>query len=293
MILINTVFFLAGGAVLGVAIWQMVLTGMITGLLGTLLWVMLATGALTMLLSLWGCGIANSQSRTGLCCYGFLTIIALVISVLYVVAGGVGAGMLTGATECGFNPESVNGTNCESFEGVMNASASIYMGVGGSCNASGIPEAMGGEGVICQNPGNTFTQDIINSACPEEPATDDFPNCFALVKAQAPEGADEADVDNGAFYFCTCPARFTNVYINVMNTAIIPGIVQSVVLFILTLSACCLMCMPKRREMVMQRYYMTQSPSQAPSQAQSQAAQAQTGNNPNQSNSNTSGHAYV
>jgi len=287
MYLINTVFFLAGVSVLGVAIWQLTLPGMSASVVGILLWVMLGTGILTMILALWGCGIASSQSRAGLCCYGFIMIVALVISVLYIIVGGVGAGMLTGATECGFNPESVNGTNCQSLEGVMNASAAAYMGVGGSCNATGLPVSMGGEGVICQS-GDTFTQNIINSDCPAEPAHDDFNNCFALLEAQAPQGAAKADVDNGAFYFCLCPARFTNVYVDVINTAIIPGIVQSIVLFILTMSACCLMCMPKRREMVMQRYYMTQSPSQTPSQAP-----AQPGQQPSQPNSNSAQASYV
>lgn len=156
------------------------------------------------------------------------------------------------------------------------------MGLGETCNATGAPP-----NVVCES-GNTFLENVINSECPEEPAAADVTNCFALLEAQAPKDAVKAEVEVSAFYFCSCPARFTNVYIDVMHTAIIPGIVQSIVLFILTLSACCLMCMPKRREMVMQRYYMTQSPSQAQSQAQ-----AQTGQQPNQSNSNTAGHAYV
>jgi len=288
MHLINLIFFLCGAAVVVVAIWQLTTPGMTTGAVGIVLWVMLGTGILTLLLSLWGCVIASSQSKSGLCCYGFIMIIALVVTVLYVIAGGVASGLISGATECGFNPNSVTGTDCKSLEGIMNATATAYMGASSLCNPSGKPTYLGGGGVVCQS-GDKWTQNLINSACPVEPNPDDISNCSLLLIEAAPEGGDEDMAKQAASLFCMCPARFTYVYVTILNDSIIPGAIQAVVLFLLVMSACFLMCMPKRRAYVMQHYYMTQSPSQTPSQtAQGTQAVSQ-----NHVNTNKAGHAYV
>lgn len=291
--MINAIFFACGAAVIAVAIYALVLPGMTTGAMGVILWVMLGTGILTVLLSLWGCCIASSQSKSGLCCYGFILIIALVISVLYVIAGGVASSMITGATECGFNPESsynANGTDCRSLEGVMNMSAAAYMATGSSCNATFVsdPEPQ----IICQS-GDMWIQNIANAECPT--ANNDLDNqaaCKHLLIGSVPDQADTGEADLAASYFCECPARFTTVYTAILTDSMIPGIVQACVLFLLVFASCCLMCMPKQRQMVMQRYYVAQS--QSPAQAPVQASQGRPEDQaPDRVNVEKAGHTYV
>merc|ERR1712227_1188738 len=72
------------------------------------------------------------------------------------------------------------GTDCKSLEGIMNATATAYMGASSLCNPSGKPTYLGGGGVVCQS-GDKWTQNLINSACPVEPNPDDISNCSLFL----------------------------------------------------------------------------------------------------------------
>lgn len=267
LVVVNSLLALCSLAVIGLAIYGVVVQGSLSSPTAIFLWVMLAAGIIMLLTALMGCCGAQSNSKGWLCCYSFLLLVALIVSIIYLSIAWTAVYGLQGATACNFNQASTAGDNCESYYGTMNVTALTYLAQAQSCDldcqgSSTNPTQIDCE---CKNGDSWFTS-VIASDCPNYPwltnplqGIPDFAGCGLLFSNIADSDSDFTGTVLAASYFCACPARFTDAYEGVINATIIPGMIQAGLILLLVLSACCLMCIPSQRKVIVSRYYQQQA----------------------------------
>lgn len=271
LVLVNSLLALCSLAVIGLAIYGVVLQQSLSSASAIFLWIMLAAGIIMFLTALMGCCGARSDSKGWLCCYSFLLLIAFVVSIVYLSFAWTAVYALQGATACNFNPGSAMGSDCESYEGAMNVTFIGYLAQAQACDldCSGDSSNPLSVSCKCQNGDSWFTS-VVNSKCPDYPVQAnpvaglaDFVGCgvaFAEVVSDSDLTQDEVvEAASWGGYFCACPARFADAYDGVFRATIIPGMIQGGLVALLVLSACCLMCIPSQRKVLVSRYYAQQA----------------------------------
>lgn len=150
----------------------------------------------------------------------------------------------------------------------MNVTALTYLSQAQSCD---MECTRNGNEVTCEcSNGDSWFTSVLASDCPSWEYADllDVPGCGKMF---ADVAADDSDLNETtpaermaaaalpALYFCTCPARFADAYEGVIRATIIPGMIQGGLILLLVLSACCLMCIPSQRKVIVSRYYAQQA----------------------------------
>lgn len=272
LVLVNSLLALCSLAVIGLAIYGVVLQSSVSSVTAIFLWIMLAAGIIMLVTALMGCCGAQSDSKGWLCCYSFLLLIALVVSIIYLSFAWTAVYALQGATACNFNPASTVGNDCESYEGAMNVTALGFLAQAQACDldCSGDSKNPLSFSCECKNGDSWFTG-VVNSECPEYPVQAnplagglDFVGCAAtfgeVVLDDSDLTQDEVTAAAGwGGYFCACPARFADAYDSMIRATIIPGMIQGGLVALLVLSSCCLMCIPSQRKVIVSRYYAQQA----------------------------------
>lgn len=281
LVVVNSLLALCSLAVIGLASYGLyVQESQATGS-GFFLWVMLIAGIVMLITALIGCCSAQSDSKGWLCCYSFLLLMALAVTAIYVAFAWTAVYALEGATACNFSPDSTLGTDCSSYHGAMNLTSIGYLSQAQDCDlectGSETPSTATEITCECSN-GDSWFGSVIASDCPAYPILDqsgiidtgkagiDFFGCVNLFVQSGKSMGNELDMDMdstaaalAAGYFCACPTRFTNAYEGVLRTTLIPGMIQGALVLLLVLSACCLMCIPSQRKVIVSRYYTQQA----------------------------------
>jgi len=279
LVVVNSLLAICSLAVIGLASYGLaVQESTVTGS-GFFLWVMLIAGIVMLITALMGCCSAQSNSKGWLCCYSFLLLIALAVSATYVAFAWTAVYSLEGATACNFNPDSTLGNDCSSYRGAMNLTSVGYLSQAQDCGLKCDGSETKPTDITCEcSNGDSWFASVIDSTCPAYPVADqssvinagkaviDFAGCLDMFHKSAQSMGDELDIDIdstaatvAAGYFCACPARFTDAYEGVLRTTLIPGMIQGGLVLLLVLSACCLMCIPSQREVIVTRYYTQQA----------------------------------
>lgn len=273
LVVVNSLLALCSIAVIALAGYGLGVQSSLSSGFAIFLWVMLAAGIVMLMTALMGCCSARSNSKGWLCCYAFLLIIALILTVVYLSFAWSIVYALDGATDCNFSPDSTLGNNCESYSGAMNVTALGYLAQAQACGLQCYGEVTDMTLPIdmtceCTN-GDDWFASVASSACPTPLSPSDlqrvavrvadFEECTAIVSYQENEFDNKDRIKYAAEYFCLCPARFAYAYESVLKATIIPGMIQGAFVLLLVMSSCCLMCIPSQRKVIVSRYYTQQA----------------------------------